>query len=167
MQTFIAKLKAHKKLILIILGAVLLIGAGVGGYFIWRHSSAQNSTPQEEEVVITPVEKEIVWGGDEVASTGAAYVAYQESIANNSDLPAADVLDAKFNLASYYITSKDYEAAESILLALDLTQFSTEDFYRYYNSLTRLYGEWGKTEERDKNNALATEYRNLLQAAAQ
>ncbi|MBQ6320838.1 hypothetical protein IJI17_01275 [Candidatus Saccharibacteria bacterium] len=163
------KKPVNKKLIIAIIAALVLVGAGLAVYFLVikpnSSSSSSQVNPEETSQIdpnTAPAEIEIVWGEDETDSSGEAYVAYQESIVNGSGYSEAEKFTAILSLANYDISIERFAAAEERLLAINVSSLSTEDTYRYYSVLTHLYEQSGDTQKRDEYNALSVEYRNRL-----
>lgn len=163
------KKPVNKKLIIAIIAALVLVGAGLAVYFLVikpnSSSSSSQVNPEETSQIdpnTAPAEIEIVWGEDETDSSGEAYVAYQESIVNGTGYSEAEKFTAILSLANYDISIERFAAAEERLLAINVSSLSTEDTYRYYSVLTHLYEQSGDTQKRDEYNALSVEYRNRL-----
>ena len=160
------KTSNNKKLIIIIAAAVLLIAAAIAVYFlVIKKPTTSDDTSSGEVSEIDPntpaAEVEVVWGDEEEDNSGEAYVARLEEVISSS-ASAEEKFDAQLSLANYDIAVENFSAAEVRLLALDTSNFSTEDYFRYYNVLTHLYEESGDTAKRDEYNALSVEYRNRL-----
>ncbi len=157
-----------KKLIIIISSIVgaLIIGAVI--FMIIRNTSHTQPASLDDNTTsqISPstpaAEVEISWGTEETDNSGEAYAAHQQAIISGSSYDAAEKFDAILSMASYEITNENYAAAETWLRSVNVSTLSTEDAFRYYNVMTRLYDVSGDAAKRDEYTALATEYRNRL-----
>lgn len=151
--------------LILIIGIVLAVALlGVAGYFVYQSLQPKGDEIPEPEEITEEVEAEPLWGADEEDNSGEAYVAYQQSVISNAESTSEDIFDAQLSIANYYITVDQFTDAEALMTSLDTTNFSTEQFFRYYNVMTRLYDRLEDTTKRDEYNALATDYRNKLQA---
>lgn len=164
------KRKLDPKLIVIIVVAVLAVAAlGVAAFFYFRNknsgednvSSGDDSTLLDENEEILPLEPENP--EEEIAQSGDEYIASQEE-AINSSANAEEKFSNELNLASYYIAIEEYDKAQEIMDSFDTSSFTNEDFYRYYNIMSRLALGRGDTEKQNEYLALALQYRGAYQA---
>ncbi len=164
-----SKKPINKKLILVIAAVVLLLGVAAAVYFlVIKPNSSKSATgagTSDDASQIDPsvpaAAVEVMWTDEEADNSGDRYIEYQEEIINGS-ASADEKFTAQLVLANYNIAIRNFDAAEERLLSLDTSDFSTEDFFRYYNVLTHLYDESGDNAKRDEYNALSVEYRNRL-----
>ncbi|MBQ3275205.1 hypothetical protein IJH46_02160 [Candidatus Saccharibacteria bacterium] len=163
--------KKNNKKLFIIIGAVLLVaGIAVATVLLLNRGSNNDGqteggdteilAPEGETAEVIELEESFEGNGGE-----ASFVDYQTSLINSDN--AEDSFDARLDLSSYYISVQDFAAAEPLLVGLDTSGFTTEQFYRYYNVMTRYYDGLGDTAKRDEYTALSAQYRNLLQQEAE
>lgn len=164
------KRKLDLKLIVIIVVAVLAVAAlGVAAFFYFKNknaggnntSSGDDSTLLDENEEILPLEPENP--EEEIVQSGDEYIASQEEAINSSANPE-EKFSNELNLASFYIAIEEYDKAQEIMDSFDTSSFTNEDFYRYYNIMSRLALGRGDTEKQNEYLALALQYRGAYQA---
>lgn len=163
------KRKLDLKLIIIIIVAVVAVAAiGVVAFFYFRNRSQENASSGDDSTILEgdteetlPLEPENP--EEEIAQTGDEYIASQEEAINSSTNPE-ERFSNELNLASYYIAVEEYDKAQEIMDSFDTSSFTNEDYYRYYNIMSRLALGRGDTAKQDEYLALALQYRGAYQA---
>lgn len=154
-------MKQHSKLIKIIFCVILslcLIG-GIAVFVIKFYKKHSDSAP------VQVVEVEPAWGSDDDQDRRDSYLAHEISLAASDDL--SEAFEAKLALASYYIEKGDLSQAASYMQSINTSEFSTEDYYRYYLTYQSLAEKQNNTAKAAEYAALAEEYLNTLRAESE
>lgn len=138
--------KNSKKLPLIIGVAVLVIGLGVGAYFLFFR-------PKSEGTPVQVLTADSVTTGKE--SEEATLKDLDKTLAESKD--AAEKLDNTLNKVRYLIMLEDYETALSELETLSDAGLSDYDLYRLYGHYSTVYNGLGDTAKANRYKKLADE----------
>lgn len=90
--------------------------------------------------------------------TGEEYLDYLEITISDPATTPSELYTAKLELANYYASLGDYTAAEQTMTAIDTSNFSGDDYYRYYSVLSHIYEESGDTDKYNEAVALRDQY---------
>lgn len=146
--------KPHKGLFIGIIVAVLLIGGGVGTYYFLNKrpdDSSEETTPEEEG---TSAEVEVLYvtpeDSEDPVGDFTAHLEEEKAKATNHE----EAFEAELSLIAFNIAIEKYDEALAGLNNFDTSEFSEEEWYRYYNTYVNYYKSRGLDEE----NALLDEY---------
>ena len=136
------------RLLILCLVAVLVIGAGVAGFFLYRKLKKSSNDDPESLVTVTyttPADSE---------DPEADYLAYLKSNTAKAK-KGIEKVSALAQEASQYISIDDFDSARAALEEIDESSLKTnEEKYTYYNALANLY-----SEDALNDSALYAEYR--------
>ena len=142
---------AKHHLILIIVGAILLIGVAVALYFIFRQPSGDESTEKADE---EPVE--IVWApSEDSADPAQEYINAQEATINSADATTDEKLDAQLQIVNLYAVTGQYEEGETILNSINRDSLTYRQLFNLYSAYAYLY-------EHSGNETAYKEYSDLI-----
>lgn len=142
---------AKHHLILIIVGAILLIGVAVALYFIFRQPSGDESTEKTDE---EPVE--IVWApSEDSADPAQEYINAQEATINSADATTDEKLDAQLQIVNLYAVTGQYEEGETILNSINRDSLTYRQLFNLYSAYAYLY-------EHSGNETAYKEYSDLI-----
>ena len=146
--------KSHKGLFIGIIITVLALGGGVT-YYILNNPSSENpseeTTPEEEG---TSAEVEVLYvtpeDSEDPVGDFTAHLEEEKAKATNHE----EAVEAEHSLIAFNIAIEKYDEALAGLNNFDTSEFSEEEWYRYYNTYVNYYKSRGLDEE----NALLDEY---------
>ncbi len=149
------KKKPNLGLIFGILAGVLILGGGIT-YFALNNSPSDNPSedaPEKEETG-TSAEVEVVYvtpeDSEDPVGDFTNHLEEEKSKASTDE----EKFEAELSLITFNITIEKYDEALAGLNNFDTSNFSEEDWYRYYNTYVNYYKSRGLDEE----NALLDEY---------
>lgn len=149
--------KPFRPALIISLVAVLLIGAGVGGFFLYRYlkekSASETGEIEVATVYSTPSDSE---------DPAADYQNYLDSKKQKAKT-TAEKLSVISQESEAYVMARDYDKALAVLDALNLDDYSDpEELYYIYSAYAFVYSPQGLNDE-----ARCAEYMEKANAAAE
>ena len=149
------KLRNRNKIPFLIAGVVLLVGVGVGLYFIFRPNNNQETPAQEEEET---VDTEVIWQAPEGSEDPAGdYVAHQQEIIESTEATDDEKLTAQLSTANLYSVLDRFDEAQAVLDAISRDGLTHRQLFNLYSAYVYLYQHNGDETSELKYSALVEE----------